>query len=80
MVFLITCKSDEEPIKNEITIIWTTFSLVYEALKGGYPKSVRPLRVGNSHANSQKWAKIEHLRDFMPVLIICKFDEDLIKN
>ena len=31
---LITCKSDEDSIKNEIAIIQTTFSKVYEALKG----------------------------------------------
>ena len=31
---LITCKSDKGSIKNEIAIIWTTFSKVYGALKG----------------------------------------------
>ena len=35
--------------------------------------------VGNSHANSQNWIKIELVRDFMPVLGICKFDGDSIK-
>ena len=35
LAVLITCKSDEDSIKNEIAIVWTTFFLVYEALKGG---------------------------------------------
>ena len=34
----------------------------------------------NSHANSGKWDKIELVPDFMTVLILCKFDEDPIKN
>ena len=45
-----------------------------------FPKSMRRSRAGNSHANTQKWAKIDFSRDFMPVLVICKFDEDPIKN
>ena len=34
MAVLITCKSHEDLIKNEIAIVETTFSYVYEALKG----------------------------------------------
>ena len=64
MVVFITCKSDEEPIK----IKW---------LSSGqhFPKSMRPSRVGNCHVSSLKRARIEFDRDFMPVLIICKFNE-----
>ena len=42
-------------------------------------KSMGPSRMGNSQAKKQKWAKIELLRDFVPVIVICKFDEDSIK-
>ena len=35
MAVLITCKSDENAIKTKLTIVRTTFSEVYEALKGG---------------------------------------------
>ena len=45
-----------------------------------FSKSLWSSRAGNSPAKSQKWAKIEILRDFMPVRVICKFDEDSIKN
>ena len=41
-------------------------------------KSSRPSMAGNSQASSQKSAKIELVRDFMPVLVSYKFDEDLI--
>ena len=44
-----------------------------------FPKSMRPLKVGNSHANNWKWAKIKLVQDFMPVLVICKFDEESMK-
>ena len=64
MAVLITRKSDKDSIKNEITLVRTTFSEVDGSL-----------RAGNSHTNSQKWAKMEFVRDFMPVLIICKFDK-----
>ena len=64
MAVLITRKYDKDSIKNEIALVRTTFSEVYGSS-----------RAGNSHANSQKWAKTEFVRDFMPVLIICKFDK-----
>ena len=35
MAVLITCKSDEDLIKTNTTIVWTTFALVHEALKDG---------------------------------------------
>ena len=43
-----------------------------------FPAYMRPIRVGNSHANIQNRIKME--QDFMPILIVCMFDEDLIKN
>ena len=43
-----------------------------------FPKSMGPSRV--AHANSRKWAKIELVQDFMPVLVMYMFDEDSIKN
>ena len=45
-----------------------------------FPKSIRLSRAGNSHVNSQNWAKIKFVQDFMPVLFICKFDENQIKK
>ena len=45
-----------------------------------FPKSMGPSRVAYSNANSRKFAKIEVLRDFMPVLFIYKFDKDSIKT
>ena len=34
----------------------------------------------NSEANSLIWPDIELVQDFTPVLVICMFDEDPIKN
>ena len=43
-------------------------------------KSMVPSRVCISHANSHKWVKTERVRDVMPILFICKFDDVSIKN
>ena len=45
-----------------------------------FPKYMRPIRVGNYHADIQNWTKIKLVPDVMPVLIICMFDEDPIKS
>ena len=38
-------------------------------------------RTSNSKANSQIWSRIELVRDFMPVLLTCKFEDGcFIKN
>ena len=35
MAVLNTCNADEDLIENEIAIVWTTFSCLYEAREGG---------------------------------------------
>ena len=35
---------------------------------------------GNSYANSQNWTQIKFVQDFRPVLVLCNFDEDPIRN
>ena len=37
-------------------------------------------RARNSKLSGHIWLEIESVRDFMPVLVICKFEENLIKN
>ena len=37
-------------------------------------------RLGNYTVISLIWPDFELFRDFMPVLVICKFEENLIKN
>ena len=37
-------------------------------------------RASNSKVNSLIWPKINHVQDFMAVLVTRKFDEDPIKN
>ena len=69
MDVLITCKFDEDLIKMK--------SL---SSKQHFPQSMRPSRAANSPANGQNWAKIKFVRDFITVLVICKFDEDPNKN
>ena len=74
MAVLNTGNADED-LRNQK---WNCYHLAYISLSPAY---MRPIRVGNSHANIRNWIKME--QDFMrimPVLIVCMFDEDLIKN
>ena len=38
------------------------------------------LKAPNSVGSGPIWLKFKLVRDFMPVLITCKFEKDLIKN
>ena len=65
---LVTCKFDDDPIKNKVVTVSTTF----------YGKNFRRSRAYNSEADSLLWPEI--VQDFMPVLVIYKFDEDPMKT
>ena len=74
MAVLVTCKIDEDRIKSEVAIIQTFSPLQV------YGKNFRRSWVSNSTVNSPIWPEIEIIRDFMAVLVTCKFDEAPIKN
>ena len=75
MASLVTCNFDDESIKNEDAIVSTTFSPL-----SVYGENFRRSRVCNSIANRPIWPEIKLVPDFMPVLVICKFEEDPIKT
>ena len=57
------------------SIIAPTFS------ERGYKYGVlRHSGASNSEVNSLIWPEFELISDVMPVLVTCKFDEDLIKS
>ena len=81
------------PKSNSSKILW--FSLLPASLmtirskmkllssEPHFPKFMRPSRTGNSLmpiVKSSPKSSCVLVRDFMPVLITCKFDEDPIKN
>ena len=74
MAVLVTCKIDEDLIKSEVATIQTFSSLQV------YGKIFRRSRANKSKVNSPIWPKIELVRDFIDVLVTCKFDEAPIKN
>ena len=45
----------------------------------GYGQVQKRASNSNTEANSPIWPKMELVQDFMPDLIICKLEEDLIK-
>ena len=75
MVVLVTCKNEEDPIKNEGTRVLTRFSPLQV-----YGIFFRRSRAANSAVLGRIWMKFELLRDIIDVLIICKYEEDPIKN
>ena len=74
MPVLVTSKFDEDLIKNERTSLGKPFSHCNSG------KFFRRSRAPNSVGNCLIWLKSEPVCDFMPVLVTCKFEKDLIKN
>ena len=75
MHVLVTCKNEEDTIKNEGAVVFKTFLqlLVY----GDFS---RCSRVANSPVLGPIWPNFELVRDVMNVLVTYKNQEDLIKN
>ena len=70
MVILVTCKNEEDPIKNEGTRVVTRLYVDFSDTQGQLtPKSV--VKSGKKFKLSQA---------FMVTLITCKNEEDLIKK
>ena len=67
MVVLVTCKNEEDPIKNEE---WPH----------GYMAIFRRSRADNPIVNGGIWQKFELIQAFMHVLITCRNEEDSIKK
>ena len=72
---LVISKFEEDPIKHEGTVPGTTFAPLYV-----YRNFFRHSRVSNSKLNIPILPKFELHRDFMHTLIICKSDEEPLKN
>ena len=75
MHVLITCKNEDDQIKNEGARVVTRFF----PLKV-YGDFSNRSRAANSAVLGQIWPKFELVRDILVVLITCKYEEDLIKN
>ena len=74
MPVLVTSKFEEDPIKNERTSLETPFS---------HYKSMGNFSDAQGHLTLREWsilAKFKLIRDFMPVLVTCKFEKNLIKK
>ena len=75
MVVLVTCKYEEDPIKNEGTRVLTRFSPLFV-----YENFFRLSRADNSAVLRQIWLKFKLVRDIIDFLVTCKYEEDCIKN
>ena len=72
---LVTCKNEEDPIKNEGARVLTRFSPLYV-----YGIFFRRSRAAYSAVLGQIWPKFKLIRDIIVVLVTCKYEEDPIKN
>ena len=69
MDVLVTCKYEEDPIKNEGARVFTTL----------YSNFIRRARADNSKVVGGIWPKFELIQALMHVLVTCKNREDRIK-
>ena len=74
IVVLVTCKNEEDPIKNEGARVLTRFSHYV------YGNFFRRSRAANSAVLGRIWLKFELVQDIIAVLDTCKYEEDPIKN
>ena len=70
MYVLITCKYEEDPIKNEGTRVLTTL----------YINFFRRARADNSGVSGGIWPKFQLIQSLMNVPLTCKNEVDQIKN
>ena len=70
MVVLVTCKNEEDPIKNEGARVLT--SLLFDFFKCS--------RAANSEVSGGIMPKFELIQAFIVVLVTCKNEKDPIKN
>ena len=74
MPVLVTSNFDDDSIKNERASMKTAFSHYV------YGKCFRRSRAANFVVSALIWPKFKLVRDFMHVLITCKYKMDRIKN
>ena len=70
MCVLVTCKNEEDPIKNEVLECSQHFS----------GDLSRHSRAANSAVHGPFWPNFKLVRDVIDVLVTCKNQEDLIKK
>ena len=75
MHVLVTCKNEDDRIKNEGGLASQDFSH-YKSM-GDFS---RRSRAANSAVLGQIWPNFELVRDVIDVLFTCKYEEDPIKN
>ena len=73
MVVLVTCKNEEDPIKNDR-------SRYLECLNNFIHQFFRCSRVDNSGVSGGIWPKFDLIQAFMHVLVTCKNEDDSIKK
>ena len=66
MVVFVTCKNEEDPIKNEGTGVFTRLYIIF----------FRHARTDISGVGVGIWLKFELIQAFMHVLVTCKNEDD----
>ena len=75
MPVLVTSNFDDDSIKSERASMETAF-FHYKSIGNFFGR----LRAANSVVSSPIWPKFELVREFMHVLVTCKYKKDRIKN
>ena len=75
MPVLVTSNFEDDSIKNKRASMETALSH-YKSMGNFFRRS----RAANSVVSGPTWPKFELVRDFMHVLVTCKYKKDLIKS
>ena len=75
MHFLVTCKNEVDPIKNEGARVFTRY--FHYKFYGDFSRRSRAV---NSAVLGPIWPNFELVRNLMDVLVTCKYEEDPIKK
>ena len=70
MVLLLTCKNEEDPIKNRGARVFTTFYIYFSDTQGQITLELVAV----------SGRKFELIQAFMHVLVTCKNEDDRFKN
>ena len=74
MYVLVTCRNEEDQIKNERARVVTKFSPIISLLE-----FFQTLKTAYSAGLGRIWPNFVLVRDFIVILVICKNEEDPIK-
>ena len=80
VVILVTCKNEEDPLKNKVARVVTTQNVDFSNTKGQLTPQSEVGSGPNSNSSEILWMKFELIRDIVVIIVTCKNEEDQLKK